>query len=190
MAAFDYVILLMSFVFALALTHLLSRVGALVLARDRVRLSGLQTLTVLNAVVLVYLNWLTFWDARTVKTWDLLSVSIVFAFAIGIYFVCVAAAPETANEGEIDLEAFYWRNRRPFWAFVTLLMLLALAVNFVFLKSQSPELFLETNIATLPFFAPGALALSVRARWAQWVGGAGLLILSIGWLVIFNADLV
>ena len=37
MGAFDHVMVLLSFVFALALTHLLSRVGSLMLARKRVR---------------------------------------------------------------------------------------------------------------------------------------------------------
>jgi hypothetical protein len=53
MGKFDFILLLLSFVFALALAHLLSRVGAMLLARERVRFSGLLTVAILNALVTV-----------------------------------------------------------------------------------------------------------------------------------------
>src|SRR5258706_9729493 len=130
MGAFDYIIILLSFVYALALTHVLSRVGGLLLAHARVRFSGLQIVVMLNAVTQVYLNWLTIWDMRSLKGWDLLSITVLFAFAVANYFVCVAAAPDVAADRPIDLEAFYWENRRLFWGLVALVMVVALAANF------------------------------------------------------------
>src|SRR5277367_3659009 len=103
MGAFDHVVLLLSFVYALALTHLLSRVGALVLARKRVKFSGLQALVIINAIVQVYLNWLALWDVRGVKDWDLLDITLLFAISLVNYFVCAAAAPEGELEGRIDM---------------------------------------------------------------------------------------
>jgi hypothetical protein len=61
MHPFDHVLILYSFVFALALTHLLSWVGSLMLARRRVRFSGLQAFMAVNAIVLVFVNWLALW---------------------------------------------------------------------------------------------------------------------------------
>ena len=43
MTPFEHVAALFSFVYALALTHLLARIAELVVARDRVRLSGERT---------------------------------------------------------------------------------------------------------------------------------------------------
>jgi hypothetical protein len=185
MSAFDYILLLLSFVFALALTHLLSRVGELLLARRRVRFSGLQTLVIINAIVQVYLAWLTIWDTRSVRVWDLSTITIFFAFAIGNYFVCVAASPEIPAEGPIDMEASYWNNRRLFYGIVAMLSVVSIATNFAFLETPNPPLFLQSNLLTLPFFVPSVLAFTVSARWAQWASGLSLLTLSIGWCVIF-----
>ena len=114
MSAFDHVVLLLSFVYALALTHLLSRIGALLLARERVRFSWLLALAMLNAIVLVFSNWLSLWDVRGLREWGLFSITSQFAFAVGLFFVCAVAAPEVERDGAIDMETFYWRNRRLF----------------------------------------------------------------------------
>ena len=85
MDAFAYLSILLSFVLALALMHVVSRVGELVLARERVRFSGLQSLLVLIAVTQVFLSWLAIWDRRGVSEWDGPSVAILFAFTVGNY---------------------------------------------------------------------------------------------------------
>ena len=84
MAPFEHVTALLSFVYALALTHLLARAAELVIARERVRFSGLLTLAMINALTLVYANWLSIWDLHTVQSWDLASITINFLFAISL----------------------------------------------------------------------------------------------------------
>jgi hypothetical protein len=189
MGAFDFVVVLFSFVYALAMTHVLSRAGGLLLARKRVAFSGLQALAMLNALLLVYLDWLTTWDTKTLPDWDLISISLFFFLAVLNYLVCVAAAPDPPSEGTIDLGDFYWENRLLFWGLIVGLNLLAFPANSVFGRSQSPQLVLQTNLYTLLWFAPCVLAITLRARWAQWLAGACLSALSIGWLVVFNSDL-
>ena len=189
MAAFEHVLLLLSFIYVLALTHLLARVGNLIVARERVRLSGLGCVAILNAAMLVYSNWLGFWDLRGARQWGIVSVTTLFAFSVTIYFICSVAAPEPAAEGSIDMEAFYWRNRRPFYALIAVCMVLAILCNFAFLKTPNTALFFEENAATLPFFVPSLLALFVSARWAQWIGGVGLLALTVGVTIAFSSTL-
>src|SRR3954449_7585664 len=63
MTPFEHVTALFSFVYALALTHLLARVAELIVARDRVKFSGLLALGMANAVLLVFSNWLSIWDS-------------------------------------------------------------------------------------------------------------------------------
>ncbi len=184
MTAFDHVTTLLSFVYALALTHLLSRVGTLVLGRERVRFSGLQALATANAVVQVLLSWLYLWDVRTAKAMDLATIGVSFVYAITVYFICVAAAPEL-SEGTVDLEAFYWRNRRFYYGAYGLATAVALAA----VKAPDQPLSYQSELATLPFFAPCLLAFTVRARWAQWVAGGALFAISIGWLLIFSRAL-
>jgi hypothetical protein len=186
--AFEHVITLLSFIYALALTHLLSRVGALTLARERVRFSGLQALVTVNAVGQVFLTWLAIRDSRGRADVDLITVVVGFAYAISVYLFCAAAAPEAAD-GPIDLDAFYWRNRRVFYGFYALSVVAALAASFSVLGTPNQGTFLGRELLTLMFFAPCALAIAVPARWAQWVSGVGLLAVTVGWLVRFDSVL-
>jgi len=191
MAAFDYVIILLSFVYALALTHLLSRVGALMLDRQRVRFSGLQALVMLTAGTQVYLNWLAIWYARGFAVWNLLSITGALVFAIWNYLLCVAAGPTLPEEGLIDLNGFYWQNRRLFWSVFTAGIALAVVINLGFTKTAplTPRQSLQWTLATLAFFLPGLLALAVSARWAQWTAALGAMAVSIAWLILFSASL-
>lgn len=56
MAAFDHVVLLPSFVYALALAHLFSGVGRLIQHRASVQFSGLLTINMLTVAVLIFSN--------------------------------------------------------------------------------------------------------------------------------------
>src|ERR1700745_274408 len=99
MTPFEHVTALFSFVYALALTHLLARIAELIVARDRVRFSGLLALGMANAVVLVFANWLSLWDLRSVKSWDLASITVQFLLAVSLYLICVLVGPKTPDEG-------------------------------------------------------------------------------------------
>lgn len=188
MRPFDHVLLLYSFVFALALTHLLSRVGSLMLARKRVRLSGLQAFMVVNAIALVFVNWLALWFVHDIREWDLYSIAIYFLFALCSYFFCAAAAPEVPFEGTIDLEEFYWENYRLFYGLIVVQTVVAMLTSVPLLKPHR-ALFLWTNIDSLPFFLPPILATLVRARWAQWTSALGSSALLLWWLITFNSTL-
>jgi hypothetical protein len=188
MAAFDYVVLLVSFVFALALTHPVTRVGELILVHERVRFSGLQAMMALNAVSTVYSDWLAIWNARGMKAWDILTVTVLFIFAMANYFVCMASAPRVVSEEPIDLEAFYWQFRRLYWGLMLAMVAVSIVTNVTLLRSQQ-RLFLDAIVATLPFLVPPALALAVQARWAQWLANLAQLALTIGWLIFFSGEL-
>ena len=185
MSAYDHIITLLSFVYALAIAHLLSRVAALLLARGRVHFSGLQALAMLNAGTQPFLNWLISRDSHGVTVWSLADITASFLFAVTNFLVCAAAAPEVPAEGPVDLEAFYWANRRLFWGLVALMMIVGLGSSVV-LRLSDPHLFLEETLATLPFFLPPVLAIAIRARWAQWAAGVGLAVLSVAWAIVFT----
>src|ERR1700730_5300534 len=116
MTAFEHVTALFSFVYALALTHLLARIAELVVARERVKFSGLLALGMFNAILLVFANWLTLWDLHVIKIWSLPSITIQFLFAVNVFLICVLVGPKAHDDGPIDLEDFFWRQRPYFYA--------------------------------------------------------------------------
>lgn len=189
MNSFDFVLVLLSFVYALALGHLLSRVGDLLIARERVRFSGLLSLAIINAVAQVYIDWLGLWDYRSVGEWDLYTVTLFFVSSLVLFLMCAAVSPETPEGQPIDLEAFYWKNRRLFYGLYLILLLIFVAMSLVYLQTSTPQLALQQGIGNIPYALVALLAIFVSARWAQWLAGVALLVLTIAWPVVFSGAL-
>jgi hypothetical protein len=189
MSAFEHVTALLSLVYALALTHLLSRITELVVARDRVHFSGLLALAMANAVVLVFANWLSLWDLRSVTSWDLASIVVQFAFAVSVYLICAVAGPKAPDEGTIDLEDFFWRQRPYFYGAVLSCITLALLANLDFLKTPNAALFVKENLTTVPMLIPTVLGLVSHNRRVQWAAGLGLLGMVIVFTILFSSKL-
>jgi hypothetical protein len=189
MTAFEHVTALWSFVYALALTHLLARIAELVVARDRVRFSGLLALGMVNAILLVFANWLSLWDFRSIKTWDLSSITVGFLLAISMFLICVLVGPKAHDEGPIDLEDFFWRQRPYFYGALVACAVLSLLANLDFLKTANAALFVKQNLTVLPMFIPTVLGLASRKRWVQWAAGLCYLAMLLGYTIVFYSTL-
>ncbi len=189
MSAFEHVTALLSFVYALALTHLLARIAELIVARERAKFSGLLALGMVNAVALVFVNWLSLWDLRSVTSWDFASIAIQFLFAVSVYVVCALVGPKVPDEGVIDLEDFFWRQRVYFYGAIIACLVLALLANLDFLKTANTALFVKENLGTIAILVPSLVGLISRNHVVQWVAGISLLALTIGFGVMFSSHL-
>ena len=189
MGPFDHVTVLLSFVYALALTHLLTRMGSLLVARKRVVFSGLLCLAMANAILFVYSNWLQLWDLHAIRDWDIVTISIQFAFAVMVYFVCLLAAPEHAEGGEIDMREFFRLQHRPYYFALLGAALLSLAGNFAYLKTPNAGLFLKESMGVLPMFLPVGAALIFSGRLIQWACGIALFLMMAGFTIAFSSTL-
>ena len=189
MSAFEHVTALLSFVYALALTHLLARIAELIVARERIKFSGLLVLGMVNAVLLVFVNWLSLWDLRSITSWDLASVAIQFLFAVSVYVVCALVGPKVPDEGLLDLEDFFWRQRFYFYGAIVVCLILALLANLDFLKTANTALLLKENLGTIAIMIPTILGLTSRNRVVQWMAGVCLLALTITFAIMFSSHL-
>ncbi|HXX42638.1 MAG TPA: hypothetical protein VEI58_10280 [Chthoniobacterales bacterium] len=189
MSAFEHVTALLSFVYALALTHLLARIGELVLVRERVRFSGLLALGMLNAIAIVFANWLAIWDLRSVTSWDIASITIQFLLAISQYGLCVLVGPKASEEGVIDLEEFFWRQRRYIYGTAMIVLVLSVLANIDFLKTANTALFIKENIVTLILMVPALAALISRNRIVQWTAGLVFFVVVVVFTILFTGNL-
>ena len=189
MTAFEHVTALFSFVYALALTHLLARIAELIVARDRVKFSGLLALGMAIAILLVFADWLSLWDLRSIKSWDLASITIQFLVAISVFLICALVGPKAPEEGEIDLKDFFWCQRPYFYGAVLATVNLSLLANVDFLKTPNPALFVKQNLTVLPGLIPTVLALVSRKRWVQWAAGLCYLAMVIAYTILFCSTL-
>ncbi|MGH6872326.1 MAG: hypothetical protein ACREHE_12560 [Rhizomicrobium sp.] len=107
MGAFEHVISLLSFVYALAIAHLLTTAARLIGARERVRFSRLHAYWMLNALIVLVADWISFWDVRTLPSWTVASILVVLTQSFVDYMQAALVCPEVAPEGPIDLVAFH-----------------------------------------------------------------------------------
>jgi len=108
---FEQVDVFMSFVFALAMTHILSTVTELILARDRVIISGPFAIWMFNAIILLLTNWLALGNFREVTHWTPASVMMLFVIALTLYLICATMAIKVRDKESVDMPAFFAGNR-------------------------------------------------------------------------------
>ena len=138
---------------------------------------------------MVFSNWLSIWDLRSLKSWDLLSITVQFLFAVVIFLICVLVGPKTHDEGTVDLEDFFWRQRPYFYAAIVACVVLSLFANLAFLKTANAALFLKENVINLPMLIPTVAALVSEKPWIQWAGGLFFLALMLTYTIAFCSSL-
>lgn len=186
MAAFDFVLVLLSFVYALAVAVVLQSAGRLIIERHRVKFSGLLALAMFNAVVTVFISWLGMWDYRDTKGITLYDVTLFFISAVMIYLFCVAVSPEPDEAGEVDMGAFFWAQVRFVYGAFLVLILSYFAANVIYLRTSRPELFIEQSIGDVPPFAVALIGFLSRNAYVQWAVGILILIMSVAWAIAFS----
>src|SRR5438132_1758142 len=129
------------------------------------------------------------WDLRSVTNWDLASIAIQFLFAVSVYVICALVGPKAPDDGTIDLEDFFWRQRPYFYGALIVCLLLALLANLDFLKTPNAALFVKENLGTLAILVPTVVALISRNRVVQWAAGVCFLVIIIGFAIMFSSTL-
>jgi hypothetical protein len=186
---FEQVTILLSFVYATALTHLLSSASELVLARSRVRISGLYILWMANALLILLVNWLGFWGLHGVRQWTVSLVLSQFLLAFVQYFTCSTLLIRPRDEERIDLVALFEERRDMVASAFAGLCVTAMAINYVdrnIYFGQTPSNWIMPDItlgAALPLIV---LAGWARARWARWLGGLAVFAAGIQFLVAYS----
>ena len=185
---FEHVTVLLSFVFAIALTHLLTSTTELVWARDHVRFSGLHAVWMASAFVSIAVNWLSFGGLSKLKHWDANEVTLQLIAAVVQYYTCSLLAIRPKEEGTIDLPAFFDRQRPAIFTAFGAMIVMSLIQNYwdrdnyAGLAPNSWILENAFNLLMLILVLIGGLA---KPRWLQWVAGLGFLAMTIFFLVTY-----
>ncbi len=184
MGAFEHIISLLSFVYALAIAHVLTTVARLIGQRERVHFSWLHAFWMANAMLVLIIDWISYWDVHAVPSWTMASIAFVVGQSFLDYMQAALVCPEIPDEGEIDLVAFHeTRSRRYIGAFAATTAG-ALVLNLYFGRSFNVAEYLLQNAAVLPLFLVALAATIFRNRVVQT--GAPVL-LSLVWLYYLSA---
>ena len=182
---FDFIILFFSFIYTLALTHLLLAAAMMIRRRRSLVFSWPHALWMLNALLLLVCNWISLWDFHGLRSMTLPVILGGFALVGVMYVICALIAPDFEDGGDLDLRAFHERESRTYiLAFATFLPL-ALVLNIAASAGAGIQNWAAQNAIVLAMAAPILVPLLIRAKWAQLGGPLVLVGVMVAYLVIY-----
>jgi hypothetical protein len=188
MKTFEFIILFFSFIFTLALTHLLLAVTRMIRHRRELIFSWEHALWMFNALVLLLANWLSLFDFRGQERFDLDSIVMLFVFVIGLYFACALVSPDFEDREEYDMREFHRREGPTYMGAIAVFIILAFIANIAATK-EGVGIWGSENSLVAWMIPVVVLPLFVRNRWVQLACPTILLGLNIAFMVIFYPEI-
>lgn len=188
---FQHLTLLFSFIFAMAFSHILASVSALIAAKERVRFSGLHALWMTYATAGLLLNWISLLALESLKRWSIGEILLQLGWAIPQYFTCSLVSIKIPESGEVDVGAIYER-RRPALFSAYLLMIGAILIQQYVdrnnLEGWGPNDWIGADLLAAPLLILAPIAGWAKPRWLQWIA-ACLSLAMLMWLYVSYGSL-
>ncbi|HVN88882.1 MAG TPA: hypothetical protein VMT61_03625 [Candidatus Binataceae bacterium] len=157
MKPFDYVMVLMSFVYGLAIAHILATFGDLISATKRLRFSWLNAAWMLFSLLSVVAWWIGLWDLRGTLAWSMGEVGILFVAAAILYLQARLTCLRVPLDGIVDLAAFHREEGWKYMLAFAIQMSYAVLVNVLYVGAQTVN---QQNLAvSVMTIAPIAAAI-------------------------------
>lgn len=180
MRAFDFVMTLYSFVYALGVAQILSTVGDMIRAGKRVRFSWLNAGWMLNVLLAIVAWWLSLWDLRTEPRWPMVMVLVFFVVACLLYVLARMVSAPIPTEGAVDLQRYHREEGRKYAGLFAVEC--AFTIGTVFLYGSANQNWIATNWATAPTLVASVAAAITNNRWVQ---SAAMLNIMVLWVWYF-----
>ena len=168
MNAFEHILILLSFVFAIGIAHMLGCAAALIRAGRRVRYDGVHALWAMVALQILISDWIAFWDMRSLPSWSTFTILLTFLLSFTNYIAAVLVCPEVPPHGAVDLHAFHVHEGRKYLIAILVCYVVALLANLIYGSVYNLVQWDNANIAVVPSALATAAALIWRRRSVQW----------------------
>jgi hypothetical protein len=182
---FEYIILFFSFIYTLAITHILFAAARMIRHRRSLVFSWPHALWMINALLLLVCNWISLWDFHRLKNVTLPVVLGGFALVGVMYVVCALVAPDFEDGDSFDMRAFHKREGRTYILAFAAYLPLAVVLNLAAGAGVGIENWAEENAIVIAMAPAILLPLFVRARWAQIGGPLVLVGVMVAFLIIY-----
>jgi hypothetical protein len=180
MRAFDFVMTLYSFVYALAIAQILSTVCDMIRAGKRVRFSWLNAGWMFNILLAIVAWWLSLWDLKAEERWPMTTVLVLFAVACLLYVLARMVSAPIPAEGPVDLQLYHRQEGRKYAALFAVEC--AFTIGTVFLYGSTSQNWVASNLATGPALVASIAAALTNNRWVQ---SAAILVIVLLWVPYF-----
>jgi len=185
MNPFVFIILFFSFIYSLALTHLLFAWTRMMRHRRQLTFSWPHFLWMAVALGNLSVNWISLWDFRTNGALALATIAAGFAFVVINYFVCALVSPDFEEGETYDMKRFHECEGSTYIGLTLLLMAASVVANFLAGSELGVSNWSNENRLVITFIVPPLLALTVKRPWMQVVAPAALLAGTIAYAVIY-----
>jgi len=122
---FDYLNVLISIIMGLAIANLLSGIVRLMHARHRLKMYWPSLLWTAWLFVVSVQHWWSEFGLHNLKAWTFGGFLGTLFIPVDLYLLCALVLPHRDDDADIDLQEWYFKNRRGF--FVLLVALAPLA---------------------------------------------------------------
>ncbi|WP_421852247.1 hypothetical protein [Novosphingobium sp.] len=167
MGPFEYMILFISFIYTIGLTHLLFAMTRMLRHRRSLIFSWPHFLWMLVALANLMGNWIGGYDLHNVEKLPLPTIAIGLGFSILMYFQCALVSPDFEEGESYDMRAFHERESVTYIGVIPILVIAAMAVNYLESLAYSIENAARQNLLVGAMLPPAVVALLVRRPWVQ-----------------------
>jgi hypothetical protein len=185
MSPFEFIILFFSFIYTIALTHLLFAGTRMVRHRRQLVLSWPHLLWMLAALGNLSANWISLWDFRGQGDLSLTTVASGFLLVIINYSWCALVSPDFEGGETYDLKQFHACEGPTYIAAALALIIASILVNFFAGAELNVTNWSDQNYLVTAMVVPAVLALTVKQEWMQILAPAVLLASVIAYAVIY-----
>lgn len=190
MNPFEFVILFFSFIYTLALTHLLFAWTRMIRHRRQLTFSWPHLLWMLAALISLADNWISLWDFRGEKSLALGPLAGVFLFVVIVYFQCALVSPDFEGGETYDMRRFHEREGPTYIAAMLAMGVASIAINQFAGMEMGVVNWLNENGLVFAMLVPPIAALTVKRPWMQWLAPATEIVLTVAYGIIYYPVLV
>lgn len=185
MGPFEFIIAFLSFIYALALTHLLFAWTRMIRHRRQLIFSWPHFLWMLVALGNLAANWISLWDFRQLPVLSLATIASGFLLVTINYFVCALASPDFEDGESYDMKHFHRCEGATYIGATLVLIVASILVNFLAGLELNVTNWSNQNYLVTAMLIPPLLALVGRKEWLQVLAPLIFLVEVIAYAVIY-----
>ena len=109
---FEFILIITSVIFALAVAQILSGVSRIAQSKSTIRYSLPHSIWVINLFVFIFLVWWVNWEFRDIQ-WTFPRYAYMVLAPTLLYFACSLLLPQQVDDSEFNMEEHFFQIRRP-----------------------------------------------------------------------------
>jgi hypothetical protein len=185
-ASFDYLTILISIVLGLAITNVLTHLALVMQSRERVNFYWPPIAQALLLFLICVQHWWAQWSWRTERTPSFGGFWLQLMTPVLLFLATALALPDREENGVLDLQSWYFRNRKWFYGLLFFVPLVSILEEIVRTGQMSSLL----NLAfLLAFDVAAVIAYFVTSRRAGEWATALMGTMTIAYVVLLYLDL-